>query len=33
MHVAEWVAREADQEAVAILVDGGMALVVRRETP
>ena len=32
VHVAEWVATEGDQEAVAILVDSGMELVVRKET-
>lgn len=32
VHLAEWVAREADQEAVAILVDSGMELVVGKET-
>lgn len=31
VRLAEWVASQADQEAVAILVDGGMELVVRRE--
>jgi len=31
VHLAEWVATEADQEAVAILVDGGMELVVGKE--
>jgi hypothetical protein len=31
VHLAEWVATEADQEAVAILVDGGMQLVVGKE--
>ena len=32
VHVAEWVATESDQEAVAILVDSGMELVARKET-
>ena len=31
VHLAEWVATEADQKAVAILVDGGMELVVGKE--
>jgi hypothetical protein len=32
VHLAEWVAAEAKQEAVAILVDSGMELVVGKET-
>jgi len=32
VRLAEWVAKEGDQEAIAILVDGGMALVVGKET-
>ena len=32
VNVAEWVATECDQEAVALLVDHGMELVVRKET-
>ena len=32
VRLAEWVAKQGDQEAVAILVDTGMALVVRKET-
>lgn len=32
VHLAEWVARAGDQEAIAILVDAGMELVVGRET-
>jgi hypothetical protein len=32
VHLAEWVAAEANQEAVAILVDSGMELVVGKET-
>lgn len=32
VHLAEWVAREGDQEAIAILVDSGMELVVGKET-
>lgn len=31
VHLAEWVAAEGDQEAIAILVDGGMELVVGKE--
>lgn len=32
VHLAEWVATKADQEAVAIVVDSGMELVVGKET-
>lgn len=32
VRLAEWVAKQGDQEAVAILVDNGMELVVRKET-
>jgi hypothetical protein len=32
VHLAEWVATEGDQEAIAILVDSGMELVVGKET-
>lgn len=32
VRLAEWVAKEGDQDAVAILVDSGMELVVRKET-
>jgi hypothetical protein len=32
VRLAEWVANEGDQEAVAILVDSGMELVARKET-
>lgn len=32
VRLAEWVWRKADQEAVAILVDGGMELVVGRQS-
>ena len=32
VHLAEWVATEGDQEAIAVLVDGGMELVVGKET-
>ncbi len=32
VHLAEWVAREGGQEAIAVLVDGGMELVVGKET-
>lgn len=32
VHLAEWVATEGGQEAIAILVDGGMELVVGKET-
>ena len=32
VNLAEWVATRADQEAVAILVDGGLELVVGKET-
>ncbi|MBI4521509.1 MAG: hypothetical protein HY701_11785 [Gemmatimonadetes bacterium] len=32
VRLAEWVAQEGDQEAVAGLIDGGMELVVRKET-
>ena len=32
VHLAEWVAAEANQQAVAILVDSGMELVVWKET-
>lgn len=32
VHLAEWVAMEGDQEAIAVLVDGGMELVVGKET-
>ena len=33
VQLAEWVAKEADQDPVAILVDGGMELAVGKETP
>jgi len=32
VRLAEWVWKKADQQAVAILVDGGMELVVGRES-
>ena len=32
VRLAEWIAKEGDQEAIAILVDSGMELVARRET-
>ena len=32
VRLAEWVAREGGQEAIAILVDSGMELVVGKET-
>ena len=32
VRLAEWVAANADQEAIAILVDGGLELVVGKET-
>jgi hypothetical protein len=32
VHLAEWVATEGDQEAIAILVDSGMELVIGKET-
>lgn len=32
VRLAEWVAKEGDQEAVGVLVDSGMELVVRKET-
>lgn len=32
VQLAEWVATSADQEAIAILVDGGLELVVGKET-
>ena len=32
IHLAEWVWEKADQQAVAVLVDGGMELVVGRES-
>ena len=32
VHLAEWVATKGDQEAIAILVDSGMELVVGKET-
>ena len=32
VNLAEWVATRADQEAIAILVDGGLELVVGKET-
>ena len=32
VRLAEWIAKEGDQEAIAILVDSGMALVMRKET-
>lgn len=31
VRLAEWIAKEADQEAIAILVNNGMELVVRKE--
>lgn len=31
VQLAEWLAAEADQDAVAILIDGGMELVVGKE--
>jgi hypothetical protein len=31
MRLAEWLATTADQDAVAILVDGGIKLVVKKE--
>lgn len=31
VHLAEWVARKADQDAVAILVDAGMEIVVEEK--
>jgi hypothetical protein len=32
VRLAEWVAKEGEQDAVAVLVDSGMELVVRKET-
>jgi hypothetical protein len=32
VRLAEWIAREGDQQAIAILVDSGMELVVSKET-
>ncbi len=32
VRLAEWIAKQGDQEAVAILIDSGMELVARRET-
>lgn len=32
VRLAEWVAKEGDQQAIAILVDSGMELVARKET-
>ena len=32
VRLAEWIAREGDQQAIAILVDSGMEVVVWKET-
>ena len=32
VRLAEWIAKQGDQEAIAILIDSGMELVARRET-